>query len=281
MGDPCLGLHFAEAVAHRNRGVIGYLLQNCRTVREGVSCIARYVSLHLDGVDLSFVEADGVGQLQWRFPPSYHVPRLQYVSFAMALIIIRLRRSAGANWMPMRIELEHRELGCKEEVLRILGPNVHYDCPANTLCIRESVLNRGNPDVDETLFNLIHQLGDRLLAERKVRNDQVSMTQRAIVQLLDSGDVTLEQVAEFMGLSPWTLRSRLTGEGTTFEALLQETRQSLTDIYLRDTDLPLTEIALLLGFSELSAFTRAASRWFGVPPRVRRMELRNTVQAPA
>lgn len=281
IGDPCLGLHYAEAIAHRNRGVIGYLLQNCRTVREGVSCIARYISLHLDGVDLSFVETEGIGQLQWRFPPSYNVPRLQYASFAMALIIIRLRRSAGTNWMPMAVELEHRELGCEEEVRRILGPNVRYDCTANTLKIRESVLDRGATDGDDSLFNLIHQLGERLLAEHKVRHDQVALTQRAIVHLLETGDVTLEEVAEFMGLSPWTLRTRLSAADTTFETLLQETRQDLTDIYLRDTDLPLTEIALLLGFSELSAFTRAASRWHGVPPRVRRMELRKAVHTPA
>jgi AraC-like DNA-binding protein len=54
-------------------------------------------------------------------------------------------------------------------------------------------------------------------------------------------------------------------EGTT--RLLDDTRRSLTRRYLMETSLKLTEIAGLVGYSELSAFSRAARRWFGTSPR--------------
>ena len=66
------------------------------------------MSLYVDPVEFTFVEAEGVGNLTWRFPPSFTVPRMQYDSFAMALLVIRLRRYAGATWNPMGVEMEHR-----------------------------------------------------------------------------------------------------------------------------------------------------------------------------
>jgi AraC-like DNA-binding protein len=278
-GEPCLGLLWGEAFPATTGGVLGYLMLNARSVRESIKAVARYVGLHLNPIDVTFEEADGVGNLVWRFPPSFTAPRIQYASWAMATIVIRLRRIAGRDWMPMGVELEHRKLECEDHVRRILGPKVRYNCEANALRIRESVLNREAAGADTALFRLIAELGERLLRERKSPVDIVERTQNAIITSIASGNVTLEHIATHLELSPRVLQSRLGSSGASFEGLLQDTRQALARTYLRDTDLALTEIALLLGFSELSAFTRAATRWFGIPPSAERYELRREVEA--
>ena len=272
--DPCFGLHWAEAFPKGGSGVLGYLLMNAKTIRDGVKMIARYTSLHLDPIEVTFTESEGFGRLEWTFPPGFTAPRMQYASFVMALAIVRLRKQIGPAWSPVGVELEHRELECTQAVLRVLGPNAKFNMPSNVLRLRESILNRTVDSADERLFMLIRQLGDRLLAERKTASDIVSMTRHAIVKSIERGDCTLEDIAGELDLSPRVLRTQLSAAGTNFETLLLDTRQGLAAIYLRDTDLPLTEIAYLLGFSELSAFTRAARGWFGVPPRVYRVELR-------
>ncbi len=272
--DPCFGLHWAEAFPKGGAGVLGYLLSNARTIREGVKMIARYTALHFDPIEMTFAESEGFGRLEWIFPASFTAPRMQYASFAMALVIVRLRKQIGPAWSPVGVELEHRELECGEAVLRVLGPNAKFNMPSNVLRLRESILNRTIDSADARLFALIRQLGDRLLAERKTASDIVSVTRRAIVKSIERGDSTLEDVSGELDLSPRALRTQLSAVGTNFETLLLDTRQGLAEIYLRDTDLPLTEIAYLLGFSELSAFTRAARGWFGVPPKAYRVELR-------
>lgn len=276
LDDPCFGLHWAEKLPEGSAGIIGYLLVNAKSVRMAVKSLERYASLHIDPIDASFEEEDGVGRLSWRFPVTFTAPRVQFCSFLMAITIIRLRLHAGVNWMPISVELEHRALECTSDADRILGPNVRYDQPCNGLNIREAVLNRSSPHADERLFGLIKSLGDRMMAERKVSTDISQRTSNAIVELLQESEATLEGVAQIMAIPPRSLQSQLAATGTNFETLLHETRQSLAATYLRDTDLPMTEIALLLGFSELSAFTRAANRWFGVPPRQYRYELRNS-----
>lgn len=273
--DPCFGIHWAEAFKPGASGILGYLLLNAASVRKAVKSVARYLDLVMAPVEVQFNEEDGIGRLEVRFPPEFSAPRIQFVSFAMALLIIRLRKHAGQSWMPVRVDLEHRALPCRESVLRVLGPNVRYDMPLTALHIRDLVLDRSTTDVDQKLFALIRQLGDRMLAEQEPGPDIVVATRKAIMAQLESGAVRVRDVAETLGIGPTTLQSRLGAAGKTYEEILVTIRRGLSDHYLRDTELPLTEIAFLLGFSELSAFTRAAQRWYGTPPSQRRAELRS------
>lgn len=273
--DPCFGIHWAEKLPEGSAGVLGYLLLNAKSVRSAVRAVVRYSELHVEPVEASFEESEGIGRLWWRYPVMFTAPRLQLNSFIMAITIIRLRVHAGITWMPLGVDLEHRALDCAEEVGRILGPNVRFDQPVNTLLIREAVLDRSSPKASSRLYGLIRDLGERQLAERKASADIVQRTAKAIVDLLQEGEATLEEASNMLALSPRALQSQLAASDTNFETILHETRQSLAETYLRDTDLPLTEIAFLLGFSELSAFTRAANRWFGVPPRQFRVDSRN------
>ncbi|WP_346908874.1 helix-turn-helix transcriptional regulator [uncultured Roseibium sp.] len=74
-------------------------------------------------------------------------------------------------------------------------------------------------------------------------------------------------VASTMGLTQKALQRALGRQGTCFRHVLEDARSSMAAHYLTRTNLPMKEIAYLLGFSETSAFSRAVKRWFGQPPR--------------
>jgi AraC-like DNA-binding protein len=76
----------------------------------------------------------------------------------------------------------------------------------------------------------------------------------------------MTDVAAQLGITPWTLRRKLQREGATFQDLLEETRRSLAESYVRDTELTFGEIAFRLGFSSPAAFHRAFRRWTSVSP---------------
>jgi AraC-like DNA-binding protein len=71
-----------------------------------------------------------------------------------------------------------------------------------------------------------------------------------------------------MMISPRTLQRYLMDENTGFQQLLDKTRQSMSTRYICDTSISLTQLATLLGYGDLSAFSRAFARWNGVSPRV-------------
>ena len=102
--------------------------------------------------------------------------------------------------------------------------------------------------------------------------------QRVLRRLLIAGapasELRLEPVAALFGLHVRTLNRRLRAEGTSFKALLDETRYRIARQLLRDTPLPMQELAITLGYADVTAFTRAFRRWSGVSPAVWRSSRR-------
>ncbi|WP_339806953.1 helix-turn-helix domain-containing protein [uncultured Marinobacter sp.] len=87
-----------------------------------------------------------------------------------------------------------------------------------------------------------------------------------IAQQLGKGRVKVEGVARELNMSRHTLYKKLKEENLTFAALLEDVRREQALNYLRDRNRSLSEVAELLGFSELSAFSRAFKRWMGKSP---------------
>jgi AraC-like DNA-binding protein len=79
-------------------------------------------------------------------------------------------------------------------------------------------------------------------------------------------------MARLMNTSERTLKRRLHDEGTTFRALLAESRGAMAEALLREGELALGEIAERLGFADLSTFSQAFKRWYGVAPSTFRIQ---------
>ena len=90
--------------------------------------------------------------------------------------------------------------------------------------------------------------------------------QQVLLKLLSDGEPTLARASHAMHMSPRTLQRRLARYQLSWQQWLDRNREQLARQYLDDTSLTLTDIALLLGFSEQSAFTRAYRRWTGNSP---------------
>lgn len=272
--DPCLGLHWAEAYPVGATGVFGYVLVNSKSVREAMQSAARYLGLFLHPADISFIIEDDLARLSWRLPATIKSSNVQYTLFSVAATMLRLRAVAGPAWQPFATDFVFRQLECEDELRRVLGPRVNFNMPANAIVVDKATLESQSGHADTRLYDLVRELGDRMLSEQSEASDIVSQTRTAIVDLLRSETVSLDAVAAAVEMPARTLQSRLTQAGTSFETVFQDTRKQMAIGYLRDTDMTLTDIAFLLGFSEQSAFTRAAQRWFDMPPSAYRQQER-------
>jgi AraC-like DNA-binding protein len=96
--------------------------------------------------------------------------------------------------------------------------------------------------------------------------------ENAVTALLPRGKAKTGEVARSLGLSQRTLARRLAAEGLTFVSILNELRSNLARYYLNDTNLSVSEIAWVLGFTEASAFTHAFKRWTGLSPSQARVQ---------
>lgn len=148
---------------------------------------------------------------------------------------------------------------------RHFNTTVKFGQEYNGLILRDADMAAKVADSDAQRF----ARESRLIAERfPVREVGLDVRVRQLVQRIfaSSDDCTRQRVAGLLGLQERTLNRRLSKLGTSFEAIRDEVRRNLAYRYLVRPDLPLTEIAGRLGYSELAVLSRSCRRWFGVPP---------------
>lgn len=106
------------------------------------------------------------------------------------------------------------------------------------------------------------ELKNRLIAA-SVSETFVEGIQRVLYQVIPSGNFSLQDVASEIGTSTRTLQRNLQAENTTFNEQLQEVQKILSLNFLKNKHLTTSEIAYLVGFSEVSSFSRAFKKWTG------------------
>ena len=93
-----------------------------------------------------------------------------------------------------------------------------------------------------------------------------------VQRLLPQGHANIKTVAKALGLSARTLSRYLAAEGSAFTEIVDELRHTLALQYLKEPNLPLAQIAWLLGYGTATSFTHAFRRWAGRPPSAVRSE---------
>ena len=279
-GDPCLGLNFARAYPVGGTGVIGYLFMNSRTIGDAMKAAARYIPLLKSPETIVFEEEPGGAVLWWRGPEGAKPPYTQLFSFSVGLLVSRLKLVARPGWKPMAVEMQIGPLDCKDTAEDFLGPEIQYYASRNAVHVDAETLARPVPEAEPQLQSVLKRVGDKMIAELPPPGDLADQTRGAIDRLMFERRVALNDVAHYLGLTPRTLQARLAQESTTFEEVLNLARRGRAEQLLGGSELTMTEIALQLGFSELSAFTRAAQRWFGRTPSAQRIHLKS-LEPPA
>jgi len=101
--------------------------------------------------------------------------------------------------------------------------------------------------------------------------------ENAIAVLLPHGEMNFDAVATELGMSGRTISRKLALEGHSFSRILDGLRLALARRYLAESDMPISEIAWLLGYSEVANFTHAFHRWTGTNPRTERAKARRSL----
>ena len=111
---------------------------------------------------------------------------------------------------------------------------------------------------------------EQILESRPERDELLHRVQHFVAEHLSSGDPGVETVAKELGMSVRTLSRRLRERDLSYRRMVDDLRRRLTLEYLKDTDLRISDIAFLVGYSEISAFTHAFRRWTGLSPSAHR-----------
>lgn len=265
-GRPALGLLTGCNVPFGAYEVLDYLLTTSGTVGGGLEEFSRYMAIATQTARYQMVaEPDGMAcEMAWQIPPAGVMFHLR--DYSLSVVSRRVAYASGCQ--PLRVELHGPPLASAREYTREFRARTVVRTPRNALIYSreawEQPLRRSDADLNRTLRRHADLLLRRFsLPERGSTEDLV---RRELLAMPHAGAASLETVARRLSMSPRTLQRRLRESGTSFEAVSRQLLSGLAQEYLRDPGLTIGEVAYLLGFSELSAFSRAFRRWTGQSP---------------
>ena len=273
VGDPCLGLDFGSFWHPSFMHALGYAWMSSSTLRSALQRLQRFI--HIVNRDLEVrLEENDQGLCIEVVTTCEESPRSEpwYADADMSNIITMCRANYGQRLNPVSVSFRHPAPDCSGEYFALFRCPVHFDSERTCMLLSRQDVDRRLPGSNPMMSQIHDQEIIRYLA-RLDKNDIVQKVKNAIIELLPDGRLSDNKVAEALFMSPRNLQRKLEAEGTTFKTLLTEIRRDLALKYIQDAELTLTEISFMLGFSEMSAFSRAFKQWTGSSPRVQRQQL--------
>ncbi len=266
--DPLIGLHVGQTITARHLGILGAVLLACDNFGAAMQRFERYQRLIFDVVPASIEIGADYAELTWDIQDYQAGPlvdetgRTVMVQFCRSLI-------RGTESL-LAVHFIHARPADTQPYEDYFGCPVLFEQPLPLLRFGLDMLGMPLKSPDPALIAVLDKHADQLLAQLPQVEEIVEQVRKHIAHLLRQGEPDIAQVADLLCYSRRTLQRRLTEAGTSFRAELNTVRHELARSYLQDARLHIVEIALMLGYSEHSAFTRAYKEWTGKTPQQER-----------
>ncbi len=186
----------------------------------------------------------------------------QFWHHAVALQCQIVRRLCGRRWSPRLVYMNIPAPGDLRPYQEYFRAPLAFDQGINGLTCANEVLDW---PVESSLSSLSTEMRVALRADRV--EDLQGQVRALIASLLASGRGDVAMIAAALGMSERSLQRKLGRQGTSFRELQERVRQSLAINYLREMQFRLTDVAEMLGYADLSVFSRSFKRWFGMSPK--------------
>jgi AraC-like DNA-binding protein len=264
-----LGLAMAQGISPRHFGVVGYAALACANLGEALRRLERYHALVYD-INLATLswQADRVC-IDWGTERGR--PGQLADETALAALVQLARNMTGTlagsqNWPLLEMWFVNPEPADRAPYDAFFGCPVRFGQTHSRIAFASSYLALPLRKSDPDLLALLDQQAEALLQQINRLPATLEPVRQALVHQIREGRSSLAALAKALGTSERTLQRKLAAQDLSFQALLNDTRRHLAQEYLRNPALDLAEIALMLGYSEQSAFTRAFRDWCGCAP---------------
>ncbi len=270
LDDPQLGLKLGQTVNARHIGIVGYLMMASASLERALLRLEHYQRLIYDVSTMHIRPRGSETDYVWEpEPQERHGPLVSETS--LTALAQFCRYIAGRGVRPTRVRFMDSAPRDIQPYLDYFGCPVLFGQPQAGLTFDAATLALPVRTADAAIFRLMQQQADSLLAKLSEQRPLVEEVRRGISRMLRDGAPSIEQVAEQMGYSARTLQRQLRDCGSSFRDETAALRCQVAQAYLRDPRLSLVEIALMLGYTEHSAFSRSFQRWTGMTPQAYRL----------
>jgi AraC-like DNA-binding protein len=260
--DPLFGPHVAEHAQIGVYDVLDYSLYFSATLEQGMENIVRFHRVMCDAWALAIEHRAKTVRLRRieRTPG----PECEA---ALATLLVRSRLLTHQEVAPIEVRFMHRAPSDTSLHEKWFGCPVRFGAPASELVLAAGDFALPVPTANAGVERVLGRYMTEILQRLPKVGSFLELVQAAIARRLHHSVPTLAQTARQLHASPRTLQRRLGEHGVSYRAVVESVRRDLAERLLADGHASVTEIAFLLGFSDVSGFRRMYKRSAGVTPK--------------
>jgi AraC-like DNA-binding protein len=263
--DDLLGFHLSQSFDLREAGLLYYIVASSDSFADAMRNAQRYTKIVNEGVEIKFEAGSAV--LTINYAGVERLSDRHQFEFWLYSMVRMCRQITGTRLAPRQFSFRHRGEETPPECRAFLGCEVTYGADADEIVLPSLVNTLPIIGADRYLHEMLVQYAEEALADRTPERTSVrSKVEHTIGPLLPHGKAKASTVAKELGVSHRTLARLLAAEGQTFSGILDQNKADLAKSYLTHGDLSISQIAWLLGYREVSTFTHAFKRWYGITP---------------
>lgn len=270
-GDPLFGLHFAASVQPAALGVVGQIVQTSATVGEALTHAAALTHHVTDQCRMEIARNNK--NFTVRFIPAsggLNEPTTAFRNLVELLMVITIHEVSGLmleKIAPLTVRLPYNvpDVAAYEQVFRCRPTKRagEYALVFDARYWEEPILT-ANYELQNMLLQKVASITQQ--PPSKTVNNLQTRVYNYLLANSYLGIISLEEMAANFNLSPRSLQRKLKDEGVKYQEIADSVRKSLALYYISSGSYPLKDISYMLGYNELSAFTRAFRRWTGSSP---------------
>lgn len=266
-GNDNIGLRFGQSFQPRQLGMLGYAAISSPTVAAALRSMEALFAAHQEHSSFGLLQDDGILWLCYRILDPRIVDRRQDAELSLGMFCNVFKSALGPDWRPLEVRFEHPRPDGWAEHEDLFGSPVQFGRRTNAVAFRRSDLDARMPACDPYLFSVVKAFLQTRVEQHHDPIDFATVVRNEVKMQLGAHIPSVAQIASVLGLTSQEFQRRLRRNGLSFNDVLRAARRELALHYLEDLDMSLTEIAFNLGYSELSAFSRAFRSWTGMSPQ--------------
>ena len=256
-----LGLRMAETRHISNLGALGFVMREQPTLRKALESAAHYLRLQNEAVVMRIEESEGLAVIREDIVGGIPGSMRQATELILGVLHRILDTVLGTAWKPRAVCLTHDAPAGTTIHRRVFGVTVEFNQDFDGIVCLASDLDATIPAYDPAMARQVRRyLDSMLLQSSATMPDKI---RKLIVALLPSGACSVDRIAQHLGMDRRTVHRHLAPYGESYLSILDSVRVEMVMRYVSSGNRPLSEVASLVGFSSLSAFSRRINGRFG------------------
>lgn len=273
-GDPGFGLSLVDHLHPYYLG-LGFAVHGSATFGAALRRLSQFFSLVNQRAALELVDDGPLVRARFVVCADLEADEVRHpVECVLAALLGIGRRATGASLVPIAVGFRHAapaQLAAHEQTF---GVAPRFQQPWNELAFARAALATPLLAPSGEMTALAERQLHRRISELPPIEGLTGRVRRVLLEELEAGEPTLARLATRLRMSERTVQRRLSAEGTSMQALLDDARRTISLRRLAGSNQSIAEISFVLGFAEVRAFHRAFKRWTGSTPAAYRQSHR-------